>query len=502
MNTSLKEILNFKKIAQAKAKKNILLINPRRDNCDVYIPHMGLAMLASILKKRGHEVVVIDYVLTPNAPQVSYFLNKYRPDVVGISMITGTFYESIDIMKKIKLHYPKLPVIVGGPHASLYPEHLKKIKGIDYVVVGEAEYIIIDLVEKAKKNISAEIIYPKTIVDPKLLPYPDYTAFHNWKEINHYSIMTSRGCPFRCSFCAVCHVGQKKWRPRDPEDCIKELEYAKKILNKKFTVFVQDDNPLVIPERFYDFLRLFIKRINLPIHVINVRADSINEKYLNLIKKAGIDTVGIAVESANPEVFKMINKGESLETIEKAVGLIKKHKMSLNFCFIIGLPGDNLERVKDSINFVNKHKPEIVYLNMVIPFKKTDIRKWFEMNGTIFDEIGKSTGISRKSKIRCDVPPVETPDFTRWQREKAYYMFLFRTVHDVLKLRHVVEIFKIAAEYKEINNFLYWLPRGIMKSIKKKIMLLFRFFYFLKKWGLKQTLNRTVIFFKNRTKKN
>jgi anaerobic magnesium-protoporphyrin IX monomethyl ester cyclase len=487
----LREIKDLKNIPRTKKKKRVLFINPRRVSCDVNMPHMGLALLASILKTRGHDVLIVDYQLTHNAPKILSFVRDFKPSIIGVSIITGNVNESFQLINEIRKTESKIPIIVGGPHASLYPEHLKQHSGIDYVVSGEAEPIIISLIEAAKRNKEAIVVSPKTIVDPNKIPYPDYKAFYGWSQINSYPIMTSRGCPFRCSFCPVAHVGQKKWRPRDSEDCIRELEIAKKIMPHNFSVFIQDDNPLVIPERFYKFLELFSERIKLPLAITNVRADNINDKFLFLLKKVGVYGIGIAVESANPEVFKQINKGETLETIDSAAKLIKKHKMSLSFCFVIGLPGDNLERVKDSIRFANKHNPDFIFWNMAMPYKNTGIRTWFEKNGTIFNEIGKSS--LNDGSFICDAPSVETPDFTIWQREKAHYMALFRTTHDRLRMRDTFKILSVALKYDELRDFLYWWPRGLVKSLKLKLKLLIKFINHTKKEGLTRTLKRAAI---------
>ena len=211
-----KELKNLKNLKKTKNIKRILLANPRRITCSVNIPHMGLAILASILKKRGHEVLVIDYQLIHTAPDISFFINKFKPDVVGVSIVTANTNEAKELIQNIRKINKKIPLLVGGPHATLYPENLEKDKNIDYIVLGEAEPVIVELIEKAKKENKPKIIPQKEIVDPNKVPYADYKAFYRWKEIRSYPIMTSRGCPYNCSFCPVAHVGQKKMETKRP----------------------------------------------------------------------------------------------------------------------------------------------------------------------------------------------------------------------------------------------------------------------------------------------
>lgn len=408
--------------------------------------------------------------------------------------MTANTKESKALIDEIRNTDKNIPLIVGGPHATLYPEDLEKNKDIDYIVRGEAEEIINSVMESAKRENTPKIKQSKKILDVTKVPHPDYQVFYEWKKIRNYPIMTSRGCPYNCSFCSVAHIGQKKWRPRKPEDCIKELEKAKKDLSPNLHVFIQDDNPLVIHERFYEFLELFGKKINMRLSILNMRADDITEKLAILLKKINANSIGVAVESRNPEVFKLINKGESLEDVEKGVEILKKYNLLGSFAFVIGLPADNLERVKDSIKFANKHKPDSIYWNMVMPYKNTAIREWFKKNGRIVGEIGKTS--LTDGDFKCEEPAVETPDFTIWERKKAHYMCIFRTVDDRLKISQLPAIFNEARKYNEIKDFFYWLPRGILKSAKRKIELIGKFRAYVKREGMKEAIKRSVFLLK------
>lgn len=424
-------------------------------------------------------------------PPIEFFIKKFNPDVIGISIYTANVPEADSMIDKISKSFPNIPIIVGGPHPTLYHDkmQMKHEKEIDYKVVGEAEVTIINAVERAKKEKKAKVISTKEIVDPCDVPYPDYKSFYKWEYIRGYPIMTSRGCPYRCSFCPVMAISGGKWRPRKPEDCIKELELAKKSLNKHLRILIQDDNPLVDKERFYEFLELYIShKIDMRLSILNTRADSIDEKLLVLLKKAGADPIGIGVEHAHPEVFKMINKGESLQQIADAAKLLNKYKMLGSFAFIIGLPGDNLERIKASINFTRKFKPDSIFWNSVMPYEHTQIREWYKKNGRLYNEVGHTS--LRDNDFRPDEPVVETDDFTKWERKKAFYMCLFETVDERLKISKLPQIFAEASRYGLYRDFFYWLPRGIIKSIKKEIELLQKAHAYYKREGFRELVKR------------
>ncbi len=486
-----KELRNIK--LNKKKVKRVLFINLRKTSAGVNTPHMGLAILATILKKRGHDILVIDQQLIHNLPPINSFIDKFKPDVIGVSIYTANVPEVDHLIGIIEKEYPSIPLIVGGPHGTLYYDnmHLKNEKFIDYILIGEAELTIISTIEKAKKEKRFKLIKTKEIVDINDLPFPDYKVFYGWKNIRAYPIMTSRGCPYRCSFCPVASLSTRKWRSRDPEKCIEELELAKKELSPHLRVLVQDDNPLVDKKRFYHFLKMYInKKINMRIDVLNIRADSINEKLISFFKKIGCDSIGVGVEHAHPKVFEKINKGETLEQIEKAAALLKKHKMLGSFSFIIGLPGDNLERIKENIKLVKKFKPDSVYWNMLVPYEKTQVRKWFLEHGKVYNEIGHTSLVD--TDFICDEPCVESPDFTKEERKKAHYLYLFGTIDDRLKIIKIFRILKIVKKYNLYREFIYWFPRGLIKSLKRKIELIKKAHSYSHREGLIKTIKRAL----------
>jgi anaerobic magnesium-protoporphyrin IX monomethyl ester cyclase len=448
-------------------KKRILLINSKRKQVLFTPPHNGLAILAAIIKEKGHEVKIVDYSFSfkNKDKDISFFVNDFKPDVIGISIYTPNALEAGNIISRLNEIDSKIPIMVGGPHATLYTDVLEKNKKIDYIFRGEAELTILNVIEKAKKEKKPVVINSEFLVDLDALPFPDYKSFYDWESMTHYSIMTSRGCPFQCCFCASAGLAYRRWRPRDPEKCIQELEKAQKEIspNLKFVVF--DDNPITDKERFKKFLRMYSERIKSELTVVNVRADGIDDEFLELLKKCKVDFISIGVEHAHPEVFKWINKGETLEQIEKAAKLIKKHKINLGLSFVIGTPYDNLERTKESIKFCRKVKADDYSINLITPYRYTAARKWFEENNAkLYDEVGHLS--QPINQVRCLPSLVETPDFTRKEREKAYYMFLMGVADQTFRLSRLPQILPIIREYDLYGDFFSWIPRAILLELK------------------------------------
>jgi len=484
------DLRNLEKVGPGRQKR-VLLINPKKDSATFSNAHNGLAILATILKNRGHEVMVLDYLAIRKMEniKISTFISEFRPDAIGMACYTPLAPFIYELVADIRTQNPTLPIILGGPHPTLYTEHVQKNSGADYVLVGEAELTVIDVVENAMREEVPKIVQAKEIVNLDDLPLPDYTTFYMYEEIRGYSIMTSKGCPNKCNFCAVVSLDYGRWRLRKVEDCIKELEIAKKTISPHLYIGVIDDNPTVHKERFNEFLRQYIEKVKSPLFVTNTRADGITDEFIELLKKCGCSSIAIGVEHAHPEVFKLIDKGETIETIENACRLIKKHNFGLILTFIIGLPGDNLERTKASIEFCKKVKADGVSLNMAVPYKGTTARDWFDERGVIIqNDIGSDGQV--KKRFECIEPVFETPDFSKRDREKAYYMFLFGVAHQKLKLRKIFKIFKVAIDYGLYYDFLKWLPSGIKRSAENKAILAKIAFNTYRKEGLRTLIER------------
>jgi anaerobic magnesium-protoporphyrin IX monomethyl ester cyclase len=447
-------------------KKKVLLFNAKREKCESISPHLGLAMLAGVLTQSENEVLVVDYQFKPDASSPTSFVEQFKPDIIGITLYTATMAEAVKIINEVSDF--NIPIMVGGPHATLYPEDL--VDKVDYVVIGEAENIIEDLVKTAELQSTGKIIRSEP-PDPKNLPYPNFSTFEGNENIYIYPLLTSRGCPYNCSFCAVHVVSTKKWRPRLPEECIKELINARKYLKNLDSVIIYDDNPMFRKVHIKKFLNLYLEnKINLPLTIINTRADSIDKEMVELLKKAKCPSIGIGVESSDPEIFGKINKGETLEDIQNAAKLIKRYKIPLSLCFVIGLEGDSYEKIQSSINFAKKIKPDYIYWNMITPFNGTKIREWYDNNGTVFDLVNRSSYVD--GDFMCEEPCAETPEFTVEERKKAYILAILKTNDTRLKLRDIPRLFQYIKEFSFYKEFIYWIPNKIWQDIKKPFKML------------------------------
>ncbi len=409
--------------------RRVLLIHPlRQDYWFSDTPHVGLAQLAAILTEARHEVRVIDYVLWgkhhPSTRDVVEIADDFAPEVIGLSMYTAVQSKTFELIEA--LSHLAAPILVGGPHCSINYDRLRLDDRLDYIFKGEAEATIADIVAGAERQEFPLVVETKPFeIDD--LPHPDFSRFIKNSEMTAYPLITSRGCQFQCNFCVVSHVTNKQWRPRQVDLIVDECAALIPRYPNVRSVVIADDNPLSDRRRFKEFLRRYAEiDLGKLLSIANIRADTIDAEMLQLMKPANCQAICLGVESADPEVFKHVNKWESLEDIRRAAGLIKDAGLSLGMCFVIGLPHDSWEHHKNSVAFAKEFQPDYIYWNVMHPMKGTDAHYYFVQRGS---EIQDDTDYTSLSDLTWETnePLVETPEFTKWDRKKARYYAVVET---------------------------------------------------------------------------
>lgn len=444
-------------------KRRVLLIHPNRESVRAHgLPHAGLASLAAVLRSNGDEVRVVDYLLTPNAPPLTYFLKSFSPDIVGISTYTAMISKAFRFIDAIYNYNQRIPIIVGGPHATLYSEDFLDDGRVSYIFRGESEEKIGEIVASVSPGKAPKIIDCPPI-DIQKLPLPDFTSFYGFEKIQDYPLVTTRGCPYECSFCMVKFISSRRYRCKEISACCNEIMNAQTALPNLKAVSVIDDNCSVLKERFRNFLLQYIEKIDLPLGFAYIRADAINDEILTFIKRAGTKSVCIAVEHGHPEVYKHINKGEELGDIIKAAHLVRESGLGLELCFIIGLPYDTFEMTKYNVKLARLLKASRIYWNMLVPYKGTQAREWFLKNGTLFGEADRTSHVDYS--CFCDEPAMETKEMTAEDRKKAYFYAMLETNNYVLRMQDI---------FKDVPKlFITAHKYGLHKTLIKNLILQF-----------------------------
>lgn len=343
----------------------IVLIEPRSLDANVYsklyMPLLGPLYLGTILKKYGHKVEIInENIYTPDYRNID-------ADIIGISILTSTAKRGYEIASK----FPKDKVIIGGIHASLLPE--EAINFARQVVVGEAEDIIVDLVEGRIKN---GIVYGKPVDNLDKLPFIDFSLVRGFKFSKRIiPVSTSRGCPFDCSFCSVTKIFGHRYRFRSCGNIIKEF----KNLPSKNIFFCDDNFSASIP-RTKELLK-GLSKYNYNF-TCQLRTDTTLD--LSLLSKAGCRNVCIGFESINPKTLEEYKKRQTLNDIILAIKDFHREKIKIHGMFVLGSDSDTKETILNTASFAMKNKIDTIQLMILTPFPKTKVYEDLKKEDRIF----------------------------------------------------------------------------------------------------------------------
>ena len=372
--------------------KKIVLVEPEAPSEHVYsavrMPRLGLPLLGAILKEEGYQVDIF-MGKRKNLPR-QYFLDA---DLIGISTTTSTCYEAYRIATYLRNRGK--PVVIGGIHATFLPE--EALQYADYVVRGEAEYSFSTLVKVLQQGGSPEgipgVSYWKNNqmhhnegnncwADVNTLPPPDLSLIHNYydRNIRTYPVITSRGCPYDCTFCSVTPMFGRGYRYKENEQILKEMSRY-----DKGNVFFVDDNFAANRKRTKELLQEMIDRnISLKWWGAQVRAEMAKDtELLDLMRRTNAGMVFIGFESINPETLEAYNKKQNVEEIVESIRLFHDYGIRVHGMFIFGGDGDTKETVKETVDFALKSRIDTVQFLTLTPLPGTATFKQLETEGRL-----------------------------------------------------------------------------------------------------------------------
>lgn len=394
-------------------RKKIILINPPTDNCtginnSTIYPPLGLAYLASYIRDKAvvntYDINIIDAnIMNLSVYNLVEKIIKINPDILGFQINVVSSGRGLQIVNLVKDRCPHILVCLGGPLLSSDTKDILKNSKADIGFFGESEISFMEFCEGKKLNEIKGIIYRKNnkfIFNERrpLIEYIDeipHPAFDLLPDFKLYCsrarrkpvgvIITSRGCPFRCTFCSS-NVFGNKFRAHSPEYVLEEID----LLVEKYGIKqldILDDNFTLDMIRAEKILDLLIKRAyNLSINFQNgIRADFLNENIIRKMKLAGVFKVGIGIESGNKNILKSIKKSLDLNKVIKAINLFRKYDIITAGFFIIGFPNDTEETIKETISFAIKSNPTIVVFSLFMPFYGTEIYFFLKKNNLLLN---------------------------------------------------------------------------------------------------------------------
>jgi len=455
----------------------VLLINPPTSNLILTnlpevlaqedpMPPLGLMYVAAYLEKyTNHEIKILDCLIEKiNHEQLRERIKQKKPDVVGITTLTFALIDVLITARTIKEINPDIKVVLGGPHVNIYPEETLNFPEIDYLVLGEGEKPAKDLLDNLnqtenlhnfkgiafKNNNKIINLGPRELIqDLDELPFPARNLIPNEKYSSVLSennpvttLFSSRGCPFQCTFCNRAHLG-KVFRARSAKNVVDEMEECKKMGIGE--IFIYDDTFTINRQRVLDICSE-IKKRNLKIYWdVRARVDTVDEEVLNQMKDAGCQRIHYGVEAGTEKILEVLNKGITLEQVEKTFKLTRKIGIQTLAYFMIGSPRETRKDIMKTIKFAKKIKPDFVCFSITTPYPQTDMYTLGLKEKILPYDFWQKFAENPQPDF---VPAVWEEELSREELlslfKKAYHSFYLRPSYifnKILKLKSVKELF-------------------------------------------------------------
>lgn len=359
------------------------------------MPPLSLAYVASTALGAGHDVIIIDAAAERlNLDGIVARIKEYSPDILGFTITTYGFHQTLSWIRKIKQR-TGLPVVAGGWHFSLYPQETMSHPEIDYAVIGEAGYTFPEFLQALQNGSDLSqiegLIFRKgdevvmnaprrQVPDINQVPFP---ARHLLKNELYYNILTkrrnftvmlsARGCPFRCLFCDLKSI---KFRQRSAVNFVDEIEQCHRTFNVN-EIDIYDSSFTINKKRVFEICSE-IRRRNLDIvWSVRTRVDCVNKEMLSALKSAGCHTLMYGIESGNRDILKNLRKDVSLEYIREVVEFTKECGMKALGFFIVGAPGETKDTIRQTMRFANSLPLDYIQVTRMTPLPNTEIYQMY-----------------------------------------------------------------------------------------------------------------------------
>jgi anaerobic magnesium-protoporphyrin IX monomethyl ester cyclase len=471
--------------------KKILLINPPIQDfyqTEIRQQPLGLKYIQAVLEREGYQTYLLDCLasnkkqtisipkqfnylkqyyptndLSPfklfthyrhfglNLEQISQQIKKFQPDLIGISINFTPYFEmALETARLCKSIFPETPVIAGGHHATAIPEDVIKTGLFDFVILGEGEKRILQLIKSISKNdlnslkeIDGIAFREQDTIDIN----PIESHIQNLDQIpildsknEILMLISSRGCPKNCNFCSISKVMGKKIRFRSIESLMKEITTA--IENGIRHFDFEDDHLTINLNRAKKLFAEIVSRFpnyNLTFSAMNgILADTLDEELVEIMKSAGFEWLNIPFVTGSPEIQQRIERNQSYQHFSNVISWTQKYGLKVVAYLIIGLPEDNLDQMIDDIVFL-AGLPVLIGPSIFYP----------PPGSATFENCMKKGYISGidYSHYRSSAMPVETENFSRRD-----LITLFRLVRMINFIKHLID--KDVKINQKLSNYL------------------------------------------------
>ena len=433
----------------------VLLLRPAAEKKSMArVLPLGLLAIGSVLKRAGHQVKILDLRIS-NSPdeELDSVMKSFKPQVVGIGVMTiECKYGFIDAAK-VKEIDPEVTIVFGGPHCSHEPQFILNNPNVDLMVSGEGDLTIVELIDALEQDGDIENVrgiaykkngsYVRTADRPVIRDLDKFDQEYDLINLGRYfnfqssmdffpvfrnkrflPLVTSRGCPFKCTYCH--DIFDKSIQYRSPEAVVDEIEY----LINKYGIrefHIVDDVFNVNMKRAKKVLDAIIER-NLNIHISfpnGLRADFFDDELIDKMQRAGVYRMALGIESGSQRIQDMIQKDLDINIIYDVVEKLTQARMSVHGFFMLGFPSETRKEMKETIDFACDLGLTTANFSLVIPNPGTDLRQTFiESRESNFEDFSEYTF----DAASCNASEVVGEDLVKLKREanKKFYLSLQR----------------------------------------------------------------------------
>ncbi len=446
-------------------KKNvrILLVNPPAS--DIYGPmrspvqlHMGLAYLAAMLLQEEVRVVDMEAQRLTLDDFVA-LIRAERFDLFGCTVTTPLLFTAFDLAAAVKRYSPQTRVVFGGTHPTILPREVLRNPAVDMVVRGEGEETLRELVDCLKaggsyagvrglsyKDETGGIVENEArplLTDLDRLPFPARHLF----SVTHYTypdalyrrtapIMTSRGCPGRCSYCMSHRVCGRVFRAHSALRVADEIEQLVRRYGIR-EIHVWDDNFTTDRQRVFA-IRDEIQRRKLKVCFAfpnGIRADFLSREVLTALKEMGTYSLAIGVESGSQEVLDAAHKGTHIARLKEVFALARELRLELWGFFMIGLPAETPDSIRQTISFAQELDPDIAKFHILKPYPGSEVYDFLLSKDAILTRDYRRFGIHTPPIHR--LPGLTPEELLAWQHRayRSFYLRPSKIVREFLRMR-------------------------------------------------------------------
>lgn len=369
---------------------------------------IGIMILSALLKEKGH---ITDVYTAFDDNLISNIIN-FNPDILGLSGSTTEHQFLYGVAEEVKKRNKKRLVVLGGPHATFFPEEIFNRDVLDIVCRGEGDKAIVELAERFENNeeyctipnlwVKKEGSIIKNEVGDLIenldeLPFPDrdiyYDKYPVLKDSPTKTFILGRGCPFNCSYC-FNHQMRELYKGKGKYVRLPSVDYAIRQIKDVQTKYgfkwvqINDDTINFDKEWLMEFLDRFKNEIDVP-YLCNIRMDCMDSEMALKMIETGIDRANFGVEHGN-EKFRseMLNRLKgSNEQILKIARIFRDHNVRMSTSNIVGFPGETLELAFETVELNRKIKPEMGVCFILVPYPKTDIYNYCLENNYLKEDV-------------------------------------------------------------------------------------------------------------------